>query len=229
MTLLRYFDAALPGALGAYEVLWRDHYQLNTSEFSTIDPPLSATTPHYVLIDIFISDAEQGRAHLEELLANCLERGDIVDGALANSETERGKFWQIRENFEPEQNKFELIYGYDISLALEDMDDYVESVRSELTRRFADAELMAYGHIGDGNLHFSIYPGQACDRDAIDEMVYFPLQALNGSVSAEHGIGIEKKAYLKYTRSGAEIELMRSVKRALDPANILNPGKVFDL
>ncbi len=109
------------------------------------------------------------------------------------------------------------------------MEAYVEAVRAQLQQRFADAELMAYGHIGDGNLHFSIYPGERRDRDAVDEMVYFPLQALRGSVSAEHGIGLEKKAYLGYTRSDAEIELMRKTKRMMDPANILNPGKIFDL
>jgi len=229
MELLRYFDAALPGALAAFEVLWRDFYQLNTGPFSSIEPPLDTDTPFYVLMDVFISDIDQGRAKLEQLLTSCLEQDEIVDGALAASETERGKFWQIRENFEPEQKKFAKIYGYDISLPLETMADYVESVRRELIGRFDDAELFAYGHIGDGNLHFSIYPGQARDRDAVDEMVYFPLQALHGSVSAEHGIGLEKKAYLKYTRSEAEIELMRKTKRMMDPGNILNPGKLFDL
>jgi FAD/FMN-containing dehydrogenase len=160
---------------------------------------------------------------------NALEQGDISDGALASSETERGKFWQIRESFEPEQAKFGLIYGYDVSLPLEAMESYVDEVRASLLQCFADAELIAYGHIGDGNLHFSIYPGEQRDRAAVDEMVYFPLQALQGSVSAEHGIGLEKKAYLAYTRSAAEIELMRKTKRMMDPANILNPGKIFDL
>jgi FAD/FMN-containing dehydrogenase len=229
MELLRYFDAALPGALAAFEVLWRDFYQLNTGPCSSVEPPLDGDTPFYILMDVFIADIDQGRAKLEALLTTCLEQGEIADGALAASETERARFWQIRENFEPEQKKFDLIYGYDVSLPLEAMADYVESVRSELTARFNDAELFAYGHIGDGNLHFSIYPGRERDRNAVDEMVYFPLQALHGSVSAEHGIGLEKKAYLKYTRSEAEIELMRKTKRMMDPDNILNPGKLFDL
>jgi FAD/FMN-containing dehydrogenase len=229
MELLRYFDAALPGALAAFEVLWRDQYELNTGPHLAVEPPLATNTPFYILMDVFISDSDAGRAKLEALLTTILEQGEIVDGALASSETERRKFWQIRENFEPEQDKFDLIYGYDVSLPLEAMADYVEAVRSSLTESFSDAELLAYGHIGDGNLHFSIYPGQRRDRDAIDEMVYFPLQALQGSVSAEHGIGLEKKAYLKYTRSESEIELMRKTKRMMDPANILNPGKLFDL
>jgi len=229
MELLRYFDAALPGALAAYEVLWRDFYELNTGPYSSVDPPLDTGTAYYLLMDVFISDHEYGRTRLEELLTTALEQGEIIDGALASSETERAKFWQIRESFAPEQDKFDLIYGYDVSLPLEAMEDYVVDVRSRLLERFSDASLLAYGHIGDGNLHFSIYPGAHRDRDAIDEMVYFPLQALHGSVSAEHGIGLEKKAYLKYTRSEAEIELMRKTKRMMDSDNILNPGKLFDL
>ena len=229
MELLRYFDAALPGALAAYEVLWRDFYELNTGRHSSVDPPLDTGTAYYVLMDVFISDHEYGRTRLEELLTTALEQGEIADGALASSETERAKFWQIRESFEPEQDKFDLIYGYDVSLSLEAMEAYVVAVRARLLERFSDAVLLAYGHIGDGNLHFSIYPGVHRDRDAVDEMVYFPLQALHGSVSAEHGIGLEKKAYLKYTRSEAEIELMRKTRRMMDPGNILNPGKLFDL
>ena len=229
MELLRYFDAALPGALGAFEVLWRDHYDLNTSEYSEISPPLTESTPFYVLMDVFIVDSEKGRTQLEELLGGCFEAGQIADGALASSETERLRFWQIRENFEPEQKKFDLIYGYDVSLPLESMATYVEAVRQQITTRFHESELMAYGHIGDGNLHFSIYPGKARDRDAIDEIVYSPLRELNGSVSAEHGIGLEKKAYLGYTRDANEIELMKNIKRMMDPGNILNPGKLFDL
>lgn len=229
MELLRYFDAALPGALAAFEVLWRDHYLLNTGPHSSVDPPLQTDTPYYILMDVFISDSGRGRERLEELLTTALEQGEIDDGALASSETERLKFWQIRESFEPEQDKFDLIYGYDVSLPLEAMEDYVNTVRGTLSARFSDAALLAYGHIGDGNLHFSIYPGASRDRDAVDELVYFPLQALQGSVSAEHGIGLEKKAYLKYTRSETEIELMRKTKRMMDPGNILNPGKLFDL
>jgi len=228
MALLRYFDAALPGALAAYEVLWRDFYRLNTGPHSSVDAPLATEEPYYVLLDVFISDSEHGRAKLETLLTAALERGDISDGALASSERERARFWQIRENFEPEQRRYDKIYGYDVSLPLEAMETYVDEVRSRLLQRFADAELFAYGHIGDGNLHFSIYPGAGRERDVVDDIVYQPLQALHGSVSAEHGIGIEKKAYLGYTRSAGEIELMRKTRRMMDPHNILNPGKIFD-
>ena len=229
MKLLRFFDAALPGALAAYEVLWRDHYQLNTGPCSSVDAPLDTDEPYYILLDVFISDHEHGRDKLEALLMAALEEEAISDGVLASSEAERARFWQIRESFEPEQTCYDKIYGYDVSLPLEAMETYVDEVRAALLQRFADAALYAYGHIGDGNLHFSIYPGAQHERDAVDEIVYSPLKALRGSVSAEHGIGLEKKAYLGYTRSATEIDLMRRTKRMMDPANILNPGKLFDL
>ncbi len=228
MELLRYFDAALPGALAAFEVLWRDFYALNTGQYSDIDPPLDTAAPFYILLDVFISDPDRGRDNLEALLTTCLEQAEIVDGTLATSEAERARLWQIRENFEPEQRRYEVMFGYDVSLPIERMPQYVDTVRANLRADHADAEVFAYGHIGDGNLHFSIYPA-AANRDTVDEIVYSPLKALHGSVSAEHGIGVEKKAYLGYTRSAAEIELMRRTKLMLDPANVLNPGKLFDL
>ncbi len=228
MKLLRHFDGALAGSLVAFEVLWRNHYELNTGDYSELEPPLTESAPYYILMDVFISDPNQGREQLEALLMQCLEDNKIVDGVLANSETERQKLWQIRENFEPEQKKFDMIYGYDVSLPIAAMEDYVETARKALISKFADAELFAYGHIGDGNLHFSISPGVAKNRDAVNDIIYGPLKALNGSVSAEHGIGLEKKAYLGLTRSEAEIDLMRRIKRTMDPKGILNPGKLFD-
>ncbi len=229
MNLLRHFDGALAGGLVAYEVLWRNYYELNTGPHSELEPPLSESAAYYVLIDVFISDTQRGRENLEALLLQCFEQQRIVDGVLASSENEREKFWQIRENFEPEQRKFDRIYGYDISLPIESMEDYVASVEKELIAAFADAELFAYGHIGDGNLHFSIYPGSQKNKKEVDEVVYRPLKELHGSVSAEHGIGLEKKQYLGFTRSDAEINLMRAMKLTMDPEGILNPGKLFDV
>jgi len=228
MTLLRQFDAALSGRLAAFEVMWQKFYELNTGPDSEINPPLSEPAPYYVLMDVFVNNIEQDRASLETQLMQFIEEGLIADGALANSESDRQKFWQIREDFEPEQKKFGLIYGYDISLPINTMESYVAKVTSSLKTHFADAELFSYGHVGDSNLHFSIAPGAAQDLTTINDLVYKPLQKLNGSISAEHGIGIDKKPYLNLTRSEEEVQLMRCIKIALDPKNILNPGKLFD-
>src|SRR6185437_1157548 len=111
---------------------------------------------------------------------------------------------------------------------------YTEEVKARLEQRWPHSQFFALGHIGDGNLHFFVTPGtKAGDVDelhaATDEMVYRPLRDLGGSVSAEHGIGLEKKAWLSVSRSQGEIELMKTLKRALDPKCILNPGKVIEV
>ncbi len=229
MGLLRYFDRELAGGLVAFEVLWRDYYELNTSSYSDVDSPLTEQAPFYVVMEVFVSDVEKGREELEERLAGRIEAGDVVDGVIAKSEAERQEIWQIRENFEPEQRKYARGFYYDVSLKIEDMDDYVEKVRDDLTGQFSGAELFSMGHIGDGNIHFSVVNVDQDSHEDVDSIVYSPLKDLNGSVSAEHGIGLEKKAYLNIARSEAEIELMRRIKRMMDPNNILNPGKLIDV
>jgi len=223
ISLLRFFDAAAPGALAACEVMWANDYELNTGACSSIEPPLEPGAAYYLLIDMYAADRED----FEDRLGDCYERGDVVDGVIARSEAERATLWQIREDFEPEQRRFDTIYGYDVSLPIQQMEAMVAAVGRELKARDAAAELFAYGHVGDGNLHYSIFPA-SLPRAEVDELVYRPLQAVKGSISAEHGIGIEKKAFLHYTRSAAEIGLMRRVKHMLDPDNLLNPGKLFD-
>jgi FAD/FMN-containing dehydrogenase len=224
ISLLRYFDACSAGALAACEVMWGNDYALNTGEYSAIAPPLEPGAPYYLLVDMFATDREA----FESRLAECFERGDVVDGVIALSEAERLVLWRIREDFEPEQRRFGVVFGYDVSLPIQHMETIVESLGENLRARDAAAELFAYGHVGDGNLHYSIYPA-SLSRAEVDELVYRPLEAVSGSISAEHGIGIEKKAFLNYTRSPAEIDLMRRIKKMLDPDNLLNPGKLFDL
>ncbi len=229
MGLLRYFDRELAGGLVAFEVLWRDYYDLNTGPYSDVGSPLTESAPFYVLMEVFVSDADKGRDELEALLMQCIERGDVVDGVIAKSQGERLKIWQIRESFEPEKKRFGPTYGHDVSLRIEDMEDYVEAVRRNLTDRWPAAELFTLGHIGDGNIHFSVANVGPEDLPEAGKIIYGPLAALNGSVSAEHGIGLEKKDYLGITRSHEEIELMRRTKKMMDPNGILNPGKIFDI
>ena len=109
------------------------------------------------------------------------------------------------------------------------MEAYVASVNAGLNARFDEPKNFTLGHVGDGNLHFaiSVNGDTKSDRLGIEAAVYEPLIALGGSVSAEHGVGLEKKPYLHYVRNDAEIALMRQIKTALDPKGILNPGKIF--
>ena len=117
-----------------------------------------------------------------------------------------------------------------MSLPIGEMDAYMTAVRARVSDRWPDARICFLGHVGDGNLHIAIGSGSALPGDsrAVEECVYHPLQAVGGSVSAEHGIGLEKKDFLHISRSDNEIALMRLLKSSLDPKAILNPGKVFD-
>ena len=109
------------------------------------------------------------------------------------------------------------------------MESYLAEIRAALTARWSNAILTVFGHMGDGNLHLIVAVGDAEARDEIEAIVYGPLGARAGSVSAEHGIGLQKRAYLASSRGPEEIVLMRALKAALDPKNILNPGKVFEV
>jgi FAD/FMN-containing dehydrogenase len=120
------------------------------------------------------------------------------------------------------------VHSFDVSLALDDMPGYVERVRARLHAAWPAVRLFVFGHLGDGNLHLVVSPdGLPSDALAmIEDAIYTPLQALGGSISAEHGIGLSKKRWLSMSRSESEIALMRTLKQALDPKGILNPGRV---
>jgi FAD/FMN-containing dehydrogenase len=119
---------------------------------------------------------------------------------------------------------------FDVSLPISDMPAYVDRVRHGLTQRFANtAKCVAFGHVGDGNVHFCISVGSdrhEAQREVMD-IVYRELEPVGGSISAEHGIGLEKRPFLHYSRNGAELALMKTLKNALDPCGLLNPGKVI--
>ena len=119
------------------------------------------------------------------------------------------------------------ILTFDVSLPLAEMESYLDTLRGMLTRGLPGASLTVFGHLGDGNLHLIIGRVSADRREAVEAIVYAPLATRRGSISAEHGIGLQKRAWLGYSRSDAEIALMRVLKRALDPLDTLNPGKVL--
>ncbi len=229
VTLLRFFDREVAGGVIAYEVMWRDYFELNTGETSDIKSPFNDPVAFYVIVEIPQRTTGTDSDEMEELLARAFEDELIVDGILPKSEEERQRLWEIRESFEPEKRRFDVTHGFDVSLNTDDMDDYVEAVRSNLQRAIPAAKLFTMGHIGDNNIHFSVSDVAKEDMGPVYDIIYEPLRDLSGSISAEHGIGLEKKAYLNVSRTPAEIDMMRAIKRAFDPKNILNPGKVFDL
>jgi FAD/FMN-containing dehydrogenase len=227
--LLRRLDQALDGTLSSFEVMWPDFYRTVTTPPALSRPPLPQHHAFYVLVETSGSAPDQDE-RFEQVLSQAMEDGLVADATLARNERERQALWAMRDDVAQLRQSGPLV-AYDISLRLADTGDYVEQTRRAILARWPTAKCWAFGHLGDGNVHIAVHMPDldADDRKALDNLVYTPLQALNGAISAEHGIGIEKKAWLGVSRTSAEIALMRVLKQNLDPNGVLNPGRVFDL
>lgn len=224
--LLQMLQRDLAGTLSAYEVMWGEYFRAVT-EPGWHRAPMAREYPFYVMVQAEGADPVADAARFESLLESALTSGLIVDAVVPKSESENRALWAIREDFEAIL-KPPPVYLYDVSLPIADMAAYVDAVRARVAERWRHGECYTLGHIGDGNLHFFIATAEAGEwHQACDECVYEPLQQYGGSVSAEHGIGTEKRGWLSLSRSEAEIEMMRRLKNALDPQAILNPGVVI--
>ncbi len=226
MQFLKAADAGLRGCLSAFEVMWNNYYRLVTTAPAKNTPPLAQDYPYYVLVEAMGAEPDT----LQAMLAAALDDGLLADAVLAQSEAQRQQIWALRDDVE-QAFRVGPIFLFDVSLRIPLMPDYVATVNSNLEERFGTCENFTLGHMGDGNLHFAICVGDGSEeaRRGVEQCVYTPLQALSGSVSAEHGVGLEKKPYLQIARQPEEVALMQTLKQALDPKGILNPGKIFDL
>lgn len=225
--LLDRLDAGLGGQLAAFEALWGNYYDLNTALPATNTPPLARGAPFYAIAETLGGDPKADRERLEAVLAEAMDAGIVSDVTLANSETERRAIWNIREDVWQPRSIAPLL-TFDVSLPIENMQAYVEEVNAAVRAFAGENRSFVFGHMADGNLHLVIAAGDdPATRARVEAMVYRPLAAIGGSVSAEHGIGLEKRSYLPLSRSPAEISTMRLIKSALDPKGILNPGKVI--
>ena len=226
VALLQRLQTELAGTLSAFEIMWGDYYHEVTGE-GWHRPPLARDHAFYVVFQAEGSNPAVDEARFEKLMEDIFEEGLIVDAVLPKSETEVRAIWDIREDFEAIL-QYEPQYLYDVSLPIRDMDKYVGDVYRLLEKRLPGSVAFTLGHIADGNLHLFVCPRAAGDHyEVANRCVYDPLRAYGGSVSAEHGIGMDKIKWLPHSRSAADIELMRTLKRSLDPHNILNPGRVL--
>ncbi|HEV8507413.1 MAG TPA: FAD-binding oxidoreductase [Chitinophagaceae bacterium] len=228
--LLHYAKKRLKHDLTSFELLWQDYYNLMTSPPSPCSPPLSQLYPFYVLVEALGQDAEKDKILFEEFLEICLEDGLIADAVIAQSQQELDWFWNIRENVELIFSVHDPVFLFDVSLAISDMDQYIKKIRSELESIWPDLLFYAFGHMGDGNLHLYISCGGNTmeTKERVEGIVYKPLQQVGGSIAGEHGIGLDKRRWLHLSRSSEEIQLMKTIKKILDPKGILNPGKLFE-
>jgi len=227
VAMLEITNRTLPNTISAFEVMWSSFYDRVVKPRGRLAPPLEPGAALYVLIETMGVDQEHDTQAFEALLEGLMNRDLLIDGMLAKSDRERELIWEIRDEVEPVIGG---AHNFDVSLRSADIGDYLSKVEAAILKRLPEASVIGFGHLGDNNVHVSVTD---VDWDAdkirqVEEQVYGCLTPFAGAISAEHGIGLEKRAYLPVSRSEAEIELMKTLKRTLDANNILNPGKVVD-
>ena len=225
---LNHIDTALGGSLSAFEVMWKDYYKLVTTPPAEGQPPVPHDYNYYILVEALGGEPSADAERFINALGQCLEDGIIADAVIAQSQGERDAMWAIRDDVgQVGQNA--PVFTFDVSVSLDQMESYVEDLRTDLAQKWDDNTCMIFGHLGDGNLHIIVGVGDHSPetKKAVEESVYQGLVPRGGSVSAEHGIGLQKRDYLSWSRSADEIAIMQLVKKALDPNQILNPGKIF--
>jgi FAD/FMN-containing dehydrogenase len=221
-------EAGLFGSLSSFEVLWQPFYDLVTTPPARGRAILGRGHAYYVLVETLGVDAERDAEQVLAALAEAEAEGLVSEVVVAQNARERREMWGLRDDVE-QLNRNGPALHYDVSLALDEMEAYVARVQGLLRERFGVHECYVFGHLADGNLHVVVRVDEPGSSDAVHSIVYGCLPASGASVSAEHGIGLLRKPHLSRSRSEPELELMRVLKRALDPKGILNPGKIFDV
>ncbi|PZF75108.1 FAD-binding oxidoreductase [Aestuariivirga litoralis] len=218
VALLRRAQGTL-GGIVAFEAMWRDYFQFNADALKLRF--FEADHPFWVIIE-----STMAAGAIEAFLAAALEEGLIADALIAQSHAQSRQIWSVRDGHPIEA--LPNLLNFDVSLPIGAIGDYAVACTAALKQRWPEAHVSFYGHVGDSNVHICVStlyrPGE--DMHSVDDIVYGVLGRYHGSISAEHGIGTLKRPYLHLSRSPAELALMRTLKQALDPRGILNPGKV---
>ena len=227
LVVCRRLQETFDGNLVTYEGMWRSYMEAG-EHWGLLTAPFGSAPTVTLLIEAALGLDGDARALFESTLFEMLEEGLLHDALIAQSEADRRRFWQYREaNYEYYRHAPKEFH-YDVGIPLDRLATYVETIEASASRTLPQGRLIVYGHLGDGNLHIAAYPADLAQDIAPFEMaLYSAVQECGGSISAEHGIGIKKIDQLAYSRSAAELALMRAIKHAIDPYDILNRGRVL--
>jgi FAD/FMN-containing dehydrogenase len=228
--MLNFAKKSFGNALTTFELFWQDYYQLMTSPDGPHRPPLPRDHAYYALLETTGYSPTFDQELFQDSLEKALVSGLIADACPAQSQQEYEWFWKIREQVDHVFTVHQPVFIFDVSLPISTMEGYIEEIKRDLQKIWPAVKVFTFGHMGDGNLHVYVTCGEndATTRHRVEEMVFEPLTKIGGSITAEHGVGLEKKAWLHLSRNSAELALMKTLKAALDPHGILNRGKVFD-
>lgn len=233
LALLALAQAQLGEGVSAFELISRMGLEFLAETMPDVRQPFAAKPDWMVLIDIGLPDGGAPKAALERLFGEAAGRGLVMDGLVAQSEAQRVDFWRLRETIPLANRRVGAIMSHDISLPISLIPAFISGVGAALAA-MSDFRINCFGHLGDGNLHFNVFPARgrvAADyadlAEPVQRLVHDRVNAMEGSVSAEHGLGRLKVAELELYGDPAKLAMMRSIKQALDPMGILNPGAVL--
>lgn len=227
INLLHKATRGFGGSLSCFEVMWASYFDFITTNVKGVTTPFAQRYPVYVLTELEGSDQERDQAAFETVLEAAMEEGLVADAVLASSQREREGFWKIRDGVAEIGALIKDSGNFDVSVPISRMEPFLAAVQQQLVAALPEVQVLAFGHIADSNLHFICYTGRHEDIAPIQRVVYEVVGQFDGSVSAEHGIGVQKLKSLHHSRSAEELALMRTLKAALDPKGILNPGRVI--
>jgi FAD/FMN-containing dehydrogenase len=237
LTSLRAMEAASGDAIESFELIPESSLRLVLQHIPGTRAPLEGHAPWHVLVEYVRSSpsATAPNEALEQMLAGELEAGRILDAAIAASEAQAQAFWRIRESISEAERTHGPAMQHDISVPVDDMPRFIADASAEVERAFPGVWVNAYGHLGDGNVHFHVRAPEGCTDPnwrvttgkAASRMVYDLVSAAGGSISAEHGIGQMKRDELGRLSAPARIQALRAIKAAFDPLGIMNPGKLI--
>jgi len=222
------------GAVEAFELMSRLGVAFAIKNIPGLREPLEAVHPWYVLIETASGEPGAAEAAMERLLAGALETGLIQDAAVAQSQTQAHAFWAVRENQSGGQKPEGAAWKHDVSVPVSKVAAFIDQATAAVERLSPGVRVVAFGHVGDGNVHYDVLraDGAADDphdalRDEGARIVHDIVAAMDGSISAEHGLGAMKSVEALRYKSAVEIEALRAVRAALDPQRIMNPRVLF--
>jgi FAD/FMN-containing dehydrogenase len=228
LRFLRHAQQSLSGQVSAFEIMWRDYLDTSIAA-NRLRKPFATDYPVHVLIDMHCGQPETDAQRFEAMLEVAIEAGWILDAAVAQSVADAEALWAIRDGVAEVLRDHAPTLNFDVSVPVARIGDCAQRVRANLERDWPQLKALFFGHVGDGNLHVVVckVPQDAASVHAIEDAVYSVVRDYAGSISAEHGIGLLKRDWLGYSRTEAELALMRTLKHSLDPRGILNPGKLL--
>jgi FAD/FMN-containing dehydrogenase len=222
-------------ALTGFELMSSFCLQLVTTHFPQMQLPFAQESAQYVLLELSDSESEEhAMAMLENLIGSALEQDVIQDAVVAASIAQSKALWNLREHIPLAQAAEGKNIKHDVSVPISHIGDFIRETDALLQQSFPACRMVTFGHLGDGNLHYNVSPpanasGDAliAQQDAVNRVVHDSVHRFGGSISAEHGLGALKRDEVRHYKSEVEMQLMESIKRTLDPLNLMNPGKVL--